>query len=319
MFRAIAIRVIVYGLLVFPILIYTMQPLIEVHQKDDAALSNVLRLKTIVQTLVDFGPRDSKHPDVLKKVADWLAQDMTLPGARVTRQSYTVKNESFENIRVNFGPDAGPRIIIGAHFDAYRGLPGADDNGSGVAVLLELARLLSAQPPPVPVELVAWNLEEPPFFRTENMGSRIHARSLKEEGVPVKFAVSLESLGTYSEAPKSQSYPLPGMGVLYPDRGNFLALVGNYGSGWLLRKSKERMQEATSLPIWSINAPSWLVGIDFSDHGSYWKEGYPAFMVTGTAFYRNKRYHTPQDTPDQLDYEQMARVVQAVYGLIPKE
>lgn len=319
MFRGIAIRLLVYGLIVFPILIYTMQPLIGIHPNHEVSPSDASRLKTIVQTLVDFGPRDSKHPDVLKKVADWLAQELMLPGAQVTRQPYVVKDETFENIRANFGPDKGSRIIIGAHFDAYRGLPGADDNASGVAVLLELARLLSSQPPPVPVELVAWNLEEPPFFRTENMGSRIHARSLKGDGVPVSFVVSLESLGTYTETPKSQSYPLPGMDILYPDRGNFLALVGNYGSGWLLRKSKERMQEATILPIWSINAPSWLVGIDFSDHGSYWKEGYPAFMVTGTAFYRNKRYHTPQDTPDLLDYEQMARVVQAVHALIPKE
>ncbi len=316
MFRAIAIRVVVYGLLIFPILIYTAQPLISVRYEGSDIPANPARLKDLVNTLIKFGPRDFRNLEVLRKVESWLTQELAVSGARVSRQAFTVKEEVYHNISAHFGPEQGSRIIIGAHFDAYRGLPGADDNGSGVAVLLELARILSMKPPAVPVELIAWNLEEPPFFRTENMGSRVHARSLKASGTNVRFVVSLESLGTFTDEPDSQKYPLPGMNLVYPGRGNFIALVGNYGSGWLLRESKAAMQQRVTLPIWSINAPSWLVGIDFSDHGSYWKDGYPAFMVTGTAFYRNDRYHKAEDTPDRLDYDRLAQVVQAVHGLI---
>jgi Zn-dependent M28 family amino/carboxypeptidase len=196
--------------------------------------------------------------------------------------------------------------------------PGADDNASGVAGLIELAHLLGKQPPPRPVELVAYTLEEPPHFRTEHMGSAWHARSLRAAGREVRLMVSLEMIGCFSDAPGSQRFPVPGLDLLYPDRGNFIALVSRISAKGELgatRRAKALMAGATDLAVHSINAPPLLKGIDFSDHLSYWAQGYPALMVTDTAFFRNANYHQAGDTHETLDYARMAKVVQGVFVL----
>lgn len=230
----------------------------------------------------------------------------------MTRQSYEVHGALFTNVVARFGPEQGERVIVGAHYDACDGLPGADDNASGVAGLLALARMYQEHPPKLPVELVAFTLEEPPHFRLPTMGSVVHARSLAKEGAKVRAMICLETIGTFEDRPGSQTYPIPGLGGVYPDRGDFIAVVGDATSPLLVRKVKAAMASASPLPVWSINAPAAIPGIDFSDHRSYWAEGFPAVMVTDSAFYRNPRYHTARDTPDRLDYPRMAQVIQGV-------
>jgi Zn-dependent M28 family amino/carboxypeptidase len=195
-------------------------------------------------------------------------------------------------------------------------LPGADDNASGVAGLLELAPLLSNSEFPIQVELVAYTLEEPPFFRSEAMGSAVHAASLKRQGVVVRAMFSLEMIGYFSDEPSSQKFPNPLLKLFYPSRGNFIAVVGNFGQIGLVRKVKRAMRATTLLPVHSITAPGWLPGIDFSDHLNYWQQGYPAVMITDTSFYRNEHYHTAEDTLEKLDYNRMAKVVQSMHATI---
>jgi len=166
------------------------------------------------------------------------------------------------------------------------------------------------------VELVAYSLEEPPHFRTESMGSAVHAASLEAKKARVRAMISLEMIGCFSDEKDSQAYPLGVLKLLYPSTGNFIAVVGRIGGGRLVRVVKTAMRAATRLPVESINAPGFIPGIDFSDHLSYWEHGYPAVMVTDTAFYRNPRYHTSDDTPDTLDYERMALVVDGVVAAV---
>jgi hypothetical protein len=231
----------------------------------------------------------------------------------------------------NSGSSHAPLLVIGAHYDSHgdasaggqlpRGYsadthtPGADDNASGVAGLIELARLLGRTPQKRPIELVAYALEEPPHFRTEHMGSVWHARSMTDARRDVELMVSLEMIGTFSDAPDSQSYPFPGMQHLYSDRGDFIAVVGMMADFNMSRRVKALMLGASDLPVYSINAPRLIPGIDFSDHRSYWDRGIPAVMVTDTAFMRNKHYHQASDTYEKLDYARMAKVVQGVYAV----
>jgi Zn-dependent M28 family amino/carboxypeptidase len=209
--------------------------------------------------------------------------------------------------------------VIGAHYDSHGGTPGADDNASGIAGLLELAHLLGRSAPGRPVELVAYTLEEPPHFRSPHMGSVWHARALKAEGRDVELMLSLEMIGYFSDSPGSQAYPLAAMKLAYPDRGNFIALVGQFGDFGLSRSVKAAMSGATDLPVYSLNAPAFVQGVDFSDHRSYWAQGYPALMVTDTAFMRNRNYHRVGDTFDKLDYKRMAMVVQSVYAVLGRD
>ena len=210
------------------------------------------------------------------------------------------------------------RLVVGAHYDVYGENPGADDNASGTAGLLELARLLKSQNPDLKyrVDLVAYTLEEPPFFRTEFMGSAVHAKSLFDAGIKVKGMISMDMIGYFSDAPKSQDYPLGLLKLFYPAVGNYIAVVGNLGNVGMVRKVKKEMKKAAALKVRSINAPASLPGIDFSDHRNYWKYDFDAVMITNTAFYRNKNYHEPTDTPETLNYEKMAEVVKGIYGAV---
>jgi Zn-dependent M28 family amino/carboxypeptidase len=185
-----------------------------------------------------------------------------------------------------------------------------------VAGLIELANLLGRSSPPMKVELVAYTLEEPPFFRSEYMGSAVHARSLKRAGVSVRAMFSLEMIGYFSDDEGSQHFPNPLLRLFYPTKGNFISVIGKLGQGLLVRKIKGAMKGASSLPVYSINAPRSIPGVDFSDHMNYWDAGYPAVMVTDTAFYRNPHYHMAEDTAEKLDYGRMAQVVEGVYAAV---
>lgn len=274
------------------------------------------RLQAHVRHLsVDLHPRSHDQLRNLDLAAQYIAASFEAAGAAVTLQDVPVRGTTYRNVVARFGPAAGPVMVIGAHYDSHADTPGADDNASGVAGLLELARLLGRQPQARPIELVAYTLEEPPHFATDRMGSAWHARSLRATGRDVRFMLSLEMIGCFSDQPGSQSYPVPGMASLYSDRGDFISLVGRLEDFGLMRRLKAVMAGATDLPVHSINAPTSLQGVDFSDHRNYWQQGFPAAMVTDTAFMRNPNYHRAGDTLEKLDYGRMAKVVQAVYAV----
>ncbi|MFP2908878.1 M28 family peptidase [Pyxidicoccus sp. 3LFB2] len=263
-----------------------------------------------------FHPRDASHPENLERAADYLAERLAKAGGQVESQPVPAGGREYRNIIARFGPEDGERLVIGAHYDSVHGTPGADDNASGVAALLELAVLLGREAPLLRVDLVAYTLEEPPYFSTAHMGSAVHARALKQAGAKVRAMLSLEMLGFFSDAPDSQDYPMPALRLRYPDTGHFIGVVGIPGDGGLTDAVARAMRAASPLPVESLVAPPGLAGVDFSDHASFWEQGFRALMVTDTAFFRNPRYHTARDTWDSLDYVRMAQTVQGVYAAI---
>ena len=281
------------------------------------ARADPARLERHVRMLAEtLHPRDHRHGENLDRAAVYVFGELVRAGARVREQAYEVDGRRVKNVVAELGPDAGERIVVGAHYDAFGPLPGADDNASGVAGLMALARLLGQAKLATRVDLVAYTLEEPPYFKTEYMGSYVHAQSLRKEGVALRAMISLEMIGYFSDADGSQDYPSSVLGWFYPSQGNFIGVVSNLGSASLMRRIKRAMTAATDLPVESLAGPSFMMGIDWSDQVNYWNAGYDAVMVTDTAFLRNRNYHTERDTADRLDYVRMAKVVQAVHGAV---
>jgi hypothetical protein len=278
-----------------------------------AGRADAARLRRDVATLaLDFLPRDADHPANLDRAADWVARSLREAGAPAVReQPFAFRGVTCRNVIADFGPETPERVVVGAHYDAAGPFPGADDNASGVAGLLELARLLAANPPPLRVELVAYTLEEPPAFGTESMGSAHHARALAATGARVRLMISLEMIGTFSDAEGSQRYPVATKRLLYPTRGNFIAVLGQDGDA--VGTVGGAMAAASPLPVETLAGPPGTPGIDLSDNRSYWNAGFPAVMVTDTANYRNPRYHTDDDRPERLDHARMAQVVSGVH------
>lgn len=278
------------------------------------------RLERHVRMLSETLAPRSYGDENLDKVADYIAQSFREAGLEVREQRFRAsgRDGEFRNIIARVGPATGKPIVVGAHYDAWGGLPGADDNASGVAGVIELAGMLARTPPKVPVELVAWPNEEPPHFATDEMGSAQHAAALTSggKGAGVRLMISLEMIGCFSDEPGSQSFPLAPLKLLYSDKGNYIAVVGRVGEGWLTRKMKRVMRSATDLGVETINAPRAVPGVDLSDHRSFWDRDVPAVMITDTAFFRNPRYHTAEDTWDTLDYVRMGKVVQGVYSAV---
>ncbi len=273
----------------------------------------------VEQLSIRLPPR-SHDADKLKHSADYIHQEFSrYKNARVSYQPFDVWGIGYHNILASFGPKEGKRIIIGAHYDSHDGLPGADDNASGVAGLLELTRMLDGNALNRRVDLVAYALEEMPSFNTADMGSAHHVAQLKKEGVEVDLMISLEMIGYFDDTPGSQTYPVPFLTHLYPDSGNFIAVVGNLAQISEVRRVKKAIMAVGDVPVESINAPALIPGIDFSDHLNFWYEGYPAVMITDTADNRNRAYHTPQDTPERLDYERMGSVVDGVFRVVVGE
>ncbi len=287
------------------------------RNRTSAATTDPSKLREHVETLSQrLAPRDWQHRDNLDRCADYIARHFRQAGAAVEFQPVRVGKQQYRNVIGRFNADKGSKVVVGAHYDAYGELPGADDNASGVAALIELAYLLGQAAPGHAVELVAYVLEEPPFFRMEFMGSAVHAKSLAGEKTTVRGIIVLEMVGYFKDARGSQSYPVPMLRLMYPSRANFIAVAGQWDQGDWIGTVKAGMQGATDLPVYSIRAPSAIPGIDFSDHLNYWPHGFKALMVTDTAFYRNKAYHSPADLPEELDYNRMAKVVVAVHGAI---
>ena len=288
------------------------QPVVTSRRNRTAPEVRPERLRERVEKLVSYLPRDYSHSENLDRAAEYIAREFQAAGAVVREQVFEAEGRKYRNVIARFGPERGELFVVGAHYDAVEGTPGADDNASGVAGLLELGSLLAKTPLKNPVELVAYTLEEPPFFRSGLMGSAVHARSLREAGVRLRGMLSLEMIGYFSDQEGSQRYPAPGLGLVYGDRGDFLVLAGRLADAGLLRRIKTAMSIAAPLPVHSINAP--LTSVDFSNHASYWQHNYRAVMLTDSAFYRNPHYHELSDTPDTLDYQRMAQAVQQVHA-----
>jgi len=270
------------------------------------------RLRLHVESLsVDFAPRTVYHPENLERAADYIGRELGLRSDRTRRQAYLARGQTFANVLATFGPDGvedrADCWVVGAHYDSF-GLtgpnPGADDNASGVAGLLELARLLAEDPPGVRVELVAYSTEEPPYFASASMGSAHHAL---QPDCDVQAMISLEMIGYYSD---TQPYPHWLLGLLYPRQGDFVAVVGRLQDRQLARQVKRAMRGASAIEVYSVTGP-FGAGLENSDQMSYWRAGIPAVMVTDTAI-RNPNYHTEGDRADTLDYEAMAEVVEGV-------
>jgi Zn-dependent M28 family amino/carboxypeptidase len=293
------------------------QPLLSSPQPNGVRTVDPARLEAHVRKLsIELSPRDIGHLENLDRAAVYIAGELAQAGGSVSEQGYRVEGNSYRNIIARFGPDTAERIVVGAHYDAFEALPGADDNASGMAGLIELARLLGRQAPAIRVDLVAFSTEEPPYFRTTGMGSSVHATALSKDNVNVRAMLSLEMIGYFSDAKGSQHFPIGVLAALYPSTGNFISVVGRTSDGLLVRRVKSAMSGASPLPVHSISAPSLLPGVDFSDQLNYWEADYNAVMITDTAFYRNRNYHTKHDTAEKLDYKRMAMVVEGVYAAV---
>ena len=309
--------VLILLLLLIGVWFWVTQPLLSRATPNAERTVDPSRLEAHVRKLsLELGPRDVSHTENLDQAAAYIKSELSQTKAFIGEQVYRVQGKSYRNVIAHFGPETEERIIVGAHYDTAGPLPGADDNASGVAGLIELARLLDGQQLKVRVELVAFSTEEPPYFGTTGMGSSVHAESLRQQNVRVTAMFSLEMIGCFSDAPNSQYFPIGLLSALYPSTGNYIAVVGRLSDGLLARRTKAAMRSATPLPVYSINAPQFVTGVDFSDQRNYWHAGYNAVMITDTAFYRNRNYHTAQDTAEKLDYKRMAMVVEGVYAAV---
>lgn len=312
--RTLTVIIGIFGGLPAILVVFLTQPILFTSKQEATASVSTQALRDHVIQLSEKLPRRSDDTDKLDFSARYIKHQLSQYGS-VEEQIYEVWGIPYRNISITIGPESRQRIVIGAHYDSFQGNPGADDNASGIAGLIELARLLSQESLTIPVQLIAYTLEEPPYFRSSDMGSAVHAKQLKTDNIDVIAMISLEMIGYYTDVPDSQDYPIPLMSLIYPTKGNFIAIVGNMGGMGIVRQAKSNMAEVMSLPVVSINAPSIIPGVDFSDHLNFWNQGYPAIMVTDTAFYRNKAYHSEDDTWDRLDYEKMGEVVKGVYAV----
>ncbi|MNV05364.1 allantoate amidohydrolase [compost metagenome] len=276
--------------------------------------SDTIRIKELLTELTKTSkPRNYQHVDQLNETASFIFDQFKQSADTVFYQTYQVRGITYKNVIARFGASQSERLIIGAHYDVCGNQEGADDNASGIVGLLELARMLKEQKTQKSIELVAYTLEEPPYFRTEYMGSFIHAKSLKDSNTKVSGMICLEMIGYFKDEKRTQNYPLGFLKLFYGSRGNYITIVNKFSKGKAARKFTKRMDRFTTLPVKKFNGPKSLTGIDFSDHLNYWKMGYSACMVTDTAFYRNKNYHQKTDEMGTLNISKMASVINGVF------
>lgn len=267
----------------------------------------------MVRLAGEIGERNVWRPAALHAAADYIREEWRRQGHTVTAQRYTAYEVPSENLEIALAGTARASeiIVVGAHYDSVRGSPGANDNASGVAALLEIGRTLKDAGLRRTVRLVAFVNEEPPFFFWGEMGSGVYAKAARRRGDDIRLMMSLEMLGAYSDQPGSQRYP-PLLGWLYPDRANFIAFVSNIASRHVLKRTVAAFRSVSAFPSEYLVAPGIVPGVSWSDQLSFWREGYPGIMVTDTAFHRYSHYHTVQDTPDKIDYARMAQVVEGL-------
>ena len=272
----------------------------------------------VAQLAEEIGERNVLHrPGELAQAADYIEAEFAGAGYEVKRQEYQVSGTTCSNLEVEIPGTTRPDeiVVVGAHYDSVPGSPAANDNGSGVAAVLALARSFRSIPPERTLRFVAFVNEEKPYAHTGQMGSVVYARRCRERGEKVMAMLSLETIGYYSDEPGSQKYPPP-IGRFYPSTGNFIAFVGNTRYGWLVREVVAAFRRSEAFPSEGGVLPESIPNIGFSDHWSFWQEGYPALMVTDTANFRYPYYHTAEDTVDKVDFERMARVVRGLKSVV---
>ena len=264
-----------------------------------------------------IGERNVWRPGSMAATAGYIRTAFEEAGYEVNIQSFPSHGLSVNNLEAVLpGHGAADEIIVvGAHYDSVADSPGADDNASGVAALLELARLLAGTALPRSVRFVAFANEEAPFFYGDEMGSNRYAARAQVQGERIEAMLSLETLGYYTDQPGSQQYPFP-FSLFYPDTGNFIGFVGNLSSRALVRRAIGAFRATTSFPSEGVAAPSGMEGVHWSDHWSFWEAGYDAVMVTDTATFRYPHYHEPEDTPDKIDFVRTARVVKGIERVV---
>ncbi|PYK28888.1 MAG: aminopeptidase [Verrucomicrobia bacterium] len=320
---------------------------------DEIALREELRA-TVQKLAGEIGERNMWHYAQLNAAADFIEDSFSRAGLRTRRDSYEMRGQTCHNIEAEIpGASQGaassearaaeaavspsrsslreggshlPVIIVGAHYDSVFGSPGANDNGTGVAATLALARRFAqkqserrlTETPNRTLRFVAFVNEEPPYFLSGEMGSLVYARRCKERGDKISAMISLETIGYFSDAPHSQTYPSPGLGVFYPKVGNFIGFVSNVQSRALLRRVIALFRKHAKIPSQGASLPAFIAGVSWSDQWSFWQEGYPAIMVTDTAPFRYPYYHSSNDTPDKLEYDRFALVVSGMEKVIEK-
>jgi hypothetical protein len=261
-----------------------------------------------------IGSRSFNEPSKIASARDYIVRTLRTYDLIPTTQDFQVNNTTFSNIIITFN---GQRlkeeiIVIGAHYDTVLGTPGADDNASATAMLLEIAKIMADSKPDRTLTLVFFVLEEPPIFGTTNMGSRIFARRAREKNMDIRAMISLEMVGYFSDRKGKQGFPLPLMSLFYSNTPDFIGVVGNLKSKSLVKQVKNGLKAGCSVPVETLTAPSIVPGVSLSDHASFWKEGYPAIMITDSAFYRNPNYHQSTDTKDTLNYQTMAELLKGL-------
>ena len=258
-----------------------------------------------------IGERNYLMMPALQRARDYIEARLAGTGLAVEKRPYRVQGMDFENVVGTLPGRSAETLVVGAHYDTVPGSPGADDNASGVAALLELARMFGGKPGKLTVRFVGFVNEEMPFFLSPDRGSRIYARECRQAGDRVTGMISLEMVGYFRDEPGSQRYPFP-LSFFYPSVANFIGVVGNFRSRALVRSLTRAFKTAGSIPVESVAAFQGIRGVGLSDHASFWEQGWPAAMITDTSFFRTPHYHQESDTPDTLDYPRMAHVVEGL-------
>jgi hypothetical protein len=279
----------------------------------------VAELRRDVVALCDIGERSTMVPEGLAAGADFIERELSAAGYRVERQTYRVERDDVvsSNLIAEIRGRTRPNeiVVIGAHYDSVTGTVGADDNASGVAGLLALARRFVRGKPERTLRFVAFANEEPPHFQTQDMGSWQYAKRCRDRGETIVAMISLETIGYYRDERGSQHHPAV-VSMFYPDTGNFIAFASDLGSRPLNSRCVRAFRARTKFPVESAALPEAVTGIGWSDHWSFWQFDYPAIMVSDTAVFRNPHYHEPSDLPSTLDYARFAQVVEGLGGVV---
>lgn len=274
-------------------------------------------LRADVHTIAaQIGERNMSRYAALNAALTFIDDSLTKTGLRPRRDSYAINNLQCHNLETEISGTDTDLVVIGAHYDSVFGSPGANDNGTGVAALLALARRFSGKSPGRTMRFVAFVNEEPPYFQTAQMGSAVYASRCKQRRDHITAMISLETIGCFSDAPHTQAYPAPGLPFFYPTTGNFIGFVGNLQSRALLRRVISTFRATQKLPSQGAALPSFIPGVGWSDHWAFWQQGYPAIMVTDTAPFRYPHYHRPTDRPERIDYDRFALVVSGMERVI---
>jgi Zn-dependent M28 family amino/carboxypeptidase len=273
------------------------------------------RLRKHVERLAgDIGERNVFFPEALQRAAMYIEDEWRTQGYAVERREFNVSEIRCANLVASRkgGTRQNEILLLGAHYDSVMGSPGANDNASGVALLLEMSRIFQAIEPTLTVRFVAFANEEPPFFMTHQQGSILYAEEARRLGEDIRLMASLETVGYYCDEPGSQSYP-PLFSLFYPDRGNFIAIVSDFRSRAVTRQLAKAFRARSDFPLETVSTFRFVPGVAWSDHSSFWRQGYRAVMLTDTAFYRYPHYHEPSDTPDKLSYPELARAALGLF------